>query len=84
MRRHSETPVTFSKGETQRIRLALGGWPKDQQRPSCPLCEGKLEVNGPIEGTGSLGPVWRVDCFSCHRTAFITEVPHTRELDSSK
>jgi hypothetical protein len=55
MPRHSETPVTFSKGETQRIRLALGGRTKDQQHPSCPLCEGELEVSGPIQGTGSLG-----------------------------
>ena len=72
----SGTPVTFSPQQARRIREMLGG---SQLEAQCPLCGGALKLRGPIEGGGSLGPVWRVDCEPCHRTAFITEVPHTRE-----
>jgi hypothetical protein len=79
MRENHPTPVTYSPADARQIREELG---TGDQTANCPLCSGELSVRGPIEGTGSLGPVWRVDCISCHRTAFITEVPHTREPDS--
>jgi len=79
MLERTHTPVTYSPQQARQIREMLG---TSQLRAACPLCGGPLSLRGPIEGGGSLGPVWRVDCEPCRRTAFITEVPHTREPHS--
>lgn len=78
MQEREPTPVTFSPAQAREIREMLGV--KDQPA-KCPLCGGELTLRGPVESTGSLGPVWRVDCAPCHRTAFITEVPGDRRFD---
>ncbi len=41
---------------------------------ACPMCGGELNVRGPTDSGGSLGPIWRVDCTGCFRTAFVAAV----------
>jgi len=41
---------------------------------ACPVCQSQLDVRGPTDSGGSLGPVWRVDCTACCRTAFVAAV----------
>ncbi len=41
---------------------------------ACPICQGELSVRGPTESGVSLGPIWRVDCTACFRTAFVAAV----------
>jgi hypothetical protein len=78
MQNRFATPVTFSPAEARQIREMLG---TKEMQAACPLCGGALTLRGPVDGGGSLGPVWRVDCTPCHRTAFITEVPGSRRHD---
>jgi hypothetical protein len=78
MQDRSPTPVTFSPAEARQIREMLGA---KRSEAACPICGGELVLRGPVEGGGSLGPVWRVDCAPCSRTAFITEVPGDRRYD---
>jgi hypothetical protein len=71
----NHTPVTFSREEAQQIRDLMG---TPHARVSCPLCGEKLELQGPIAGDGTMGPIFQVSCRPCHRSAIITEAPGTR------
>jgi hypothetical protein len=70
-----QTPVTFTREETRQIRDLMG---TSNARILCPRCAEKLEVEGPIAGEGTLGPMFQVGCRPCHRSAIITETPGAR------
>ena len=41
-------------------------------------CDAALEIQGPIAGGGTMGPMFQVRCAPCNRSAIITETPGTR------
>ena len=66
-----DTPVTFSRVDTEKIRdmLATSG-----VEMVCPRCQEKLSVSGPVSGVGNPKPVYHVSCLPCRRHAAISDV----------
>ncbi len=69
------TPVTFTREEARRIREQLD---THDAGVSCPRCDAALEIQGPIAGGGTMGPMFQVRCAPCNRSAIITETRGTR------
>jgi hypothetical protein len=70
------TPITFTRPQAQLIRTALR---LGKPLPPCPHCGGALATGDPVAGGGTVGPVWQIACASCHRNAFLTELPDGRQ-----
>ncbi|UCD24545.1 MAG: hypothetical protein JSW51_01100 [Gemmatimonadota bacterium] len=69
MAEDSFTPVTYSPEERNKIRAQIDSGTKQL---SCPRCEGKLEVEGPITVPTATRPYYRVSCKPCRRMAFLS------------
>ncbi len=68
-----DTPVTFSRTESDEIRrVAVTA----DELLVCPRCGADLTVREPAGR--SARTIWEVRCTSCHRSAFVTEVAEGR------
>jgi len=74
----SNTPVTFSPEEVQKIRetLRMVG-----ERPVCPLCDRDLVAESSAASVTSVS--WHVRCQPCHRAAIIN-VARVGRVDPDK
>ncbi len=68
-----DTPVTFSRAESDEIRrVAVTA----DEPLVCPRCGAGLTVREPAGR--SARTIWEIRCTSCHRSAFVTEVAEGR------
>jgi hypothetical protein len=70
-----DTPVTYSREESERIRAIIAS---DTEPLVCPRCNGTLELGVPLAAGGTIHPVWEIRCLTCHRTTFATRVASSR------
>ncbi len=70
--------MSFSREEARGIREQIGA---HGVRVDCPICGEPLEIEGPIGGVGSLGPIFHVTCFPCRHSAVVAEVSESRQLE---
>lgn len=66
-----DTPVTFSREHTEKIREMLAA---PETEMTCPRCGEKLTVSGPVSGVGNRSPVYHVSCLPCRRHAAISDL----------
>lgn len=70
--RDRDTPVTFSKEESELIRQMVVAPGADV---TCPRCDTALESEV-IAGGGSIQSVWELKCSECRRTMIVRDLPH--------
>jgi len=72
-----DTPVTFSRTESDEIRrLAMAA----DEPLVCPRCGADLLVREPAGR--SARTIWEIRCTPCHRSTFVTEVAEGRRPEA--
>ena len=67
-----DTPSRFSLQETEHIQQMIV---TPDALIVCPRCGGDLDMGEPLAAGHSVATVWEVKCASCHRNAFIHDLP---------
>lgn len=70
--RDRDTPVTFSREESESIRQMIVASGADV---TCPRCSTTLESEA-VAGGGSIASVWELKCSECRRTMIVRDLPH--------